>query len=727
MRNISINLISIGIFTILFFLIFQKVQRSYYFPVSLAIELRSEKNDKCQIFYKGYRAFSESRSMSKAYDSGEDFRLVNYRLPVKNIRRLRIDPGAQSEWYKIRQVVIKVGDQKKVFSGNEIEEYFQFINLQVVDSLKDDLLVVEKLNSSDTQLILKNPLPDYFTMEKQSAMKYFWFAIIGLIYLLGLFAIIRFGQKIISQIQNSTVLSSMSRQIDEQGNIFKRFLITNQKVFIYFFLIAVISYGYELFNFSFSIDEEVGSFSKAQNEYVYLSVGRWGIFFANQLFSPESVLPYYPFLIAIVCLSISGVLFITSESSSLSAKILFGMLFISHPVHAYYLTFNTSNLYYGMGMVLSTVSYLLFIKSMKVQRYQWWYLLSSILLLAIALSLYQAMIAFFLVFVMYRLFNLHFNERKISWENVFVYLTRLTVVLISSLIVYKLVDITTRYFVLGGTSNGQLAYINDLFGWGKKPVSEIISELMRFIAGSITGWSAYQNFLGISSKSILVLFAILVYYVIKMPGSFISKSFKVLCLGILLLSPFSLILLNGKPLPLRTMMSFPLMIGILWWITYQQSGSILRKIMLLAAIVLIINNTYNNTRLFYATHTSWQADRDIANRIIERAYALDPPKVDGCINFVFIGHYHHTSNRLFIKSDVHGASFFEWDMGVPERMNFLFKTMGINEIQVVSKEQVNNIGYELKLMPCWPEKGSVALFDGIVVVKLSEPASILQE
>ena len=195
MRNISINLISIGIFTILFFLIFQKVQRSYYFPVSVAIELKSEKNDHCQVFHKGYRAFSESRSMSKAYDSGEDFRLVNYRLPVKNIRRLRIDPGAQSEWYKIRQVVIKVGDQRKIFSGNEIGEHFQFINLQIVDSLKDNVLMVQKLNSADAQLILKNPLPDYFTMEKQSAMKYFWFAIIGLIYLLGLFAIIRFGQK----------------------------------------------------------------------------------------------------------------------------------------------------------------------------------------------------------------------------------------------------------------------------------------------------------------------------------------------------------------------------------------------------------------------------------------------------------------------------------------------------------------------------------------------------
>jgi hypothetical protein len=719
-KNISLRLIVVTIFTLLIFLIFQKVQQSYYFPVSLAIELRSEKNENCQIFYKGFRNYSESRSMRMAYDSVGDFQLANFPLPAVNIRGLRIDPGYQSEWYKIRQIVIKVGDQRKSFSGNELGEHFQFINLQISDSSKDDLLMVEQLNSSDGQLILKNQLSDYFTLEKQSAMKNFWLAVIGLIYLLGLFVIIRFGQKIISWFFNNTTLNSLPRFIDEQGNIFKRYLIKNQKVFILFFLIATVSYGYELFNFSLSIDEEMVSFTKAKNEYIYLLVGRWGVFFVSQLFSPESVLPYYPFLITLVCLSISGVLFITRESSSLSAKIIFGLLFISHPVHAYYLTFNTVNLYYGMGMVLSTVSYLLFVESTKVPRYRWWYFASSTIILTIALSLYQAMIAFFLVFAVYHIFNLHFNDRKILWQKVFVYLTRLIAVLISSVILYKIVDIIARYSVLGSASNEQLAYINDLFEWGKKPVNEIIMELIRFIAGWISGWSAYQNFLGISSKSILVLFVIMFYYVINMPGSISSKLFKILCLGALLLSSFSLVLLNGMPLPYRTMMAFPLMIGILWWFTYRQSGSILRKIMLLVALVLAINNTYTNTRLFYSSQVVWQADRDMANRIVERIYNLDPPLINGKLKVVFIGHYGYSKNELFIRSGMHGASFFDWDSGNPQRMVALFKTIGINEIQLISTDEFNNIGNQVDQMPCWPEKCSVALINDIVVVKFSE-------
>jgi len=164
-----------------------------------------------------------------------------------------------------------------------------------------------------------------------------------------------------------------------------------------------------------------------------------------------------------------------------------------------------------------------------------------------------------------------------------------------------------------------------------------------------------------------------------------------------------------------------MMTAILWLLVYRHAGSILRRIMVVAAFIVLINNTYINTRLFYSSYVSWQADRDMANRIIERVYNLDPPVKNGKIQISFVGNYNHPKNELFVQSDVFGASFFGWDRGNPWRMRDFFRTVGVNELNIVLYENLGFLKEKIEAMPKWPSKGSVKLIDNIVIVKLSDP------
>ncbi len=167
-------------------------------------------------------------------------------------------------------------------------------------------------------------------------------------------------------------------------------------------------------------------------------------------------------------------------------------------------------------------------------------------------------------------------------------------------------------------------------------------------------------------------------------------------------------------------MALPLMISLLWFSTYQKAIPLVRRIMLVFVVLILINNTYINTRLFYASKTSWEADKYMANRIAERIYRLDPTTDNGMIKVAFIGDYQHPENNLFYQSEVFGASFFYWDAGSPVRKLVLLKTIGINDFVVANKADYTYLSGEISKMPVWPQKGSVAIMDDIVFVKLSE-------
>jgi len=349
--------------------------------------------------------------------------------------------------------------------------------------------------------------------------------------------------------------SDQKTAINFHTNILKQYLIENRSIIVFSLLLAVFSYGYELFNFTLSIDEEYDSFLSARDSYEYIRVGRWGLYYLNLLVSPHSILPYFPTLIALICIAATSVLFISGQKDGLTAKLVFSIIFITHPIHSYYLAFNTSGFYYTIGMVLTALSYLSFRSGIENNKSRFKYYFLSIILLGLALSMYQAMLAFFMVFGAYYLFNYIFRNTVVNRIGILKIIFWYMAVSVLAFVFYKVGDKAARNFMPDALGLNDSAYIDQFTLWGKWSLSQIILNVFRPTAAYLLGIGHIAGELGLSLKLTIVLAFVIVYFIMKEVPGFTRKLLSILFLIVFILSPFVVMYLNGSKLPTRTLMS----------------------------------------------------------------------------------------------------------------------------------------------------------------------------
>ena len=719
MKKIWIKIAVIAV-TIVFAVLLWLVPPSLVHQVSVSMELKVQNDELCQIFYgTNINDFGKNQPVSLQYSSRGDF--VKVLIPVTNrskIKNLRIDPITNSKEIQIRNISLRVGSNEILYSGEEIIEHFKLVNLEVA-GITDGIVTLNQINSPDAQLILKPALNEIFK-DEQPNTKSIYFVVSTMLYLILLVLIILFGVRISSATWRWQQSLNRSVALAINTDDILGFVKKNKIIIIFSFLVAIFTYGYELFNFSLSIDEEIDSFRTASEAYVYIFVGRWGLYFINLFFQPTSLIPYYPTIIALICLSASAAIFVTRNPGKLSSGMIFSILYISNPIHSYYLSFNTSGMYYTMGLALTTIAYFIFKHTIENRNNYLRNYFFTILLLGFSISLYQSHLVFFLVFVAYFIFIESLSPEGLQWKFMRRIILGLLVVVSLSLIFYKIGDKLTRYYFLPADLNTSI-YLDNFSKWGELPSKQVLSNLYLETKAFLTGTGPSGGILGLSLKSIPIIILLILINVFRLKRPVLKNTISVIVFFAMILSPFLLMFYTGAKLPVRAMIPLTLMIALLWLTEYRQAGAFLRRLMFLFALLILINNTWINTRFFYATYTSWQADRDIATRIIERIYQLDPHKNQGEIKVAFSGNYAHQQNELFFKSETHGASFFEWNPGEPYRISPFFKTTGVNEIKTVSLNLLKDYKSEIEVMPSWPDYGSVKLFDDIVVVKFSEP------
>ncbi len=497
---------------------------------------------------------------------------------------------------------------------------------------------------------------------------------------------------------------------------FTNYLIKNKVIIIYSFIIAIICYGYELFNFSLSIDEEVVTFLRASEFYDWICDGRWGTYLTNLFFARSSVIPYFPTLISILSISVSGFLYINKETDDLASKIVFCTIFITYPLHSYYLAFNMLSVSLGFGLILSVLSFIILKEAYNDSKVNYWKSAISITALLFSISIYQGTITIFILLTVTHLFFESIKGENLTFKILLKKAAPFFIVFIIALIGYKLIDIVFKYIFEEKISGRN--YIENFKRWGKLPVKTILFSVVGNTILYLTDRIFYGGYV---IYSIFIITPFILIKAIKRTKKPENQIISIFLLFAIIMTPFLIMYIFGTFIPPRSMLALPFMIAILWFIFYRSISEKFKKIVLGITIIVLIGNTYCTTRLFYSSYTSWQADRDMANRIIERIYTLDLPVGKEKIPIAFIGKYQFEENQLFMKTkDVFGASFFEWDNGNPHRMNLIFKTVGENHFQVVIPDENNRLIEKSMKMPDWPYKESVEYMDGVVVVKLSE-------
>ncbi len=691
--------------------------RLLYKPVSVSITIKGNQRDSCKIYYASGKGFNEKETIHQNYGIPNRFKRFEFILPAKEITALQINPGKVSDRFEIVEISLNVGTSRTSWKKEGILKGFSLKNLAVSDSLHGQNLIIHRVNSKNGILVLRQGFfKIHSTVCPERARR--WYLVLGMIHLVGLFVILLFHRRLASNSISAYQWLKDEEKLRQFTERVKTFFLQKLAIIIIAFLLAIFSYGYELFNFTLSIDDETGSFLSASETINHILTGRWGSYFLNFFLSPHAVLPYFPILLSLCSLVIVAILFTTSEKFSLSASIIFSIIFITHPLHSYYLAFNTP--FFGIGMALATLAYVVVRSSVTHQLHQHALWLLATLLLTFALSIYQALLSFFMVLSAYLIFNQFFIKKdglKLICRGTVIPLAFIT---IGSLILFKTGDIVVKYLFLYEMPIKKFEYIDSMIFYGTEPLLTTLMRLAWHIVKFTFGIGSFGGEVGIAQNTVFLMLGIITYRILRdKTNHFNRKSVAIILLFAILIAAFSVSLAIGNPMPPRTYMAIPLMVAILWWLVAGYSGRLLRIGLLIAALIILVNNTYINTRLFYASYVSWQADRDLAIRVLDRVEQLNPPFVEGKIRVAVAGPHQYETNELFFSSDTHGASFFEWGKGRTKRIESLYKTMGINHLSVISIKNISNCSDTILKMPFWPIAGSVRLCDSVVVVNFS--------
>jgi hypothetical protein len=717
MKTRFIKTILILLLSLIFGLLGMLNQYKSDFPLKVKLVMNTTKSDDVKLFFSTYGGFNESKSMIQRVNSGPEWQILNFELPAKRIRNLRIDPGSGVASYSFKFIKIKNRQQEISFTGIGIEDHFELIDLEKAHTSTADSLVLISKNI-DPQFIYKGNLIDEITQRDQSDF-ILRIVLIGISYL-SLILLVLFSSRMFLLIQKQIRYLKNIDLEKVNGDFVVDFIRRNKIVITSSFLIGVFSFGYELFNFSLSIDDEFATLLNAGEMKSAIITGRWGFYLLNLFFHPNSLMPYYTTALAIIFISASASLFVIHHQGNIPSKLIFLAIFISSPVHSYYLAFNLS-FYYALGMLLSTIAFFALKSAVNTKGIAFRHYLTAALLLAFSIALYQSMLAFFLVLTAYFIFE-ETSKQSINKNQIQKLFFGIVGVSIFGLLVYKFGDYLTRFCFLVADNRNNTNYLDNFSTWALNDLKTKIVNLIITTWNYLTGLTKRNIYLGIAEKTTLILVSILAYQIIsKERKSFRKVIWSLLSLLLLVISPFALLYLNGSDLPVRAMMSLPLMIAMLWFLTYQRVGKLARRVMLLMVIFILINNSYINTRLFYASNTSWESDKALAHRIAERINSLNPKHKNGLIQVAFVGDLEQSQNQLFLKSEVFGASFFNWEPGDLRRKFALLKIVGHSNFTNPSQSDYECLFDEISKMPSWPDNGSVKLFDDIVVVKLSEP------
>jgi hypothetical protein len=132
-----------------------------------------------------------------------------------------------------------------------------------------------------------------------------------------------------------------------------------------------------------------------------------------------------------------------------------------------------------------------------------------------------------------------------------------------------------------------------------------------------------------------------------------------------------------------------------------------------------------NNRYAFSNYMVWQADRELSVKIQDRIGAV-LPKIAPVSNphevypMEIVGWIEYPETSIFTQREVIGASFYKWAAGDVERVERLFRTMGVSRYRAATREERLSVIEKAQAMPAWPYEGSVDVINGIIVIKFRE-------
>jgi hypothetical protein len=483
-------------------------------------------------------------------------------------------------------------------------------------------------------------------------------------------------------------------------------LSTSYKLLVFSFVVAVLTYGFALTNFTITIDNETPIYHDFG-----LAFGRWGQnLILYGLF--DGHLQYFTLLISLFLYSFAGVRLAKIFNLEGVSAYFFCALFVTFPQISYQVVFAMMAVIAPVGVLLSVFSIEFFIKGLesKVLLNKLLYFLLVTIVITFLLSIYQAFIlippTIYILLVLQNTFKDGFNFKN-EIKNILL----LGLLVVISVILYV---ISVKVICPPMDNNGYLASFMSNGNGSNNQLLDFILLWRQNLEGNF--YYGEKTFIVATLASV----ALIIGFVFNRKLIFI----RIATLFIILLLPFltSLFITGGYNPPRiyvtsNIVYAFIIVFAIDYFKAFQYNFTRI-------SIVLICTvNFFYITKLFYSSNKIFKHDVRIAEKIDDLILSKYPnfPLTEKKVFFYGYFPYEYHNNLRLNNSEIFGGSFYSWDNGNNFRLINFFKVADIADYTLLnSMEDLNKVKDSIATMPAWPNTNSIKMIEDIVVVKLGE-------
>jgi hypothetical protein len=467
---------------------------------------------------------------------------------------------------------------------------------------------------------------------------------------------------------------------------------------------SMLCFGYELFNFSFSIDEELAGFQHGEDYWrAWLGQGRWAM--GLLVFLLPSEISYMPFVAtALFCLAtcLAAVICSGFFFKETSTRAVFCGLFVTSPIMPHLVQFNTFSHGVGLGYLLCAIGLWMVLKD------RLYFYTLALIPFTLAIGIYQSFVFFLASAVLLMVFaKSEFNLRKR-----FLMVSIATFVVLASYAFSGLiVKISLRVFRIN-----QSDYFSNYIH-----IKEVLPSLSRSLEVCWDILNGSRNiYLDMGFWVLLPiwigLITLLINLVSRKNNNFLQSGFSfLLVLGAFSVS-YSLVLASSGRIPLRALLGFTILFPLL--AAFPMVFPKLRIAFLPIVVLSIFCSILISNLLFHKDRLARIRDHALAIALYSKFQNVEPTLGAAPVSFSVIGSpsFLREQNK---QVEVFGASFFTHDGGNPYRAAAYMKSLGVSLLNPAPTAAVSNKQAILS-RPTWPHPESVFKCDNTLVVKFED-------
>lgn len=518
------------------------------------------------------------------------------------------------------------------------------------------------------------------------------------------------------------------------------FLDRNGKFIVFALACALVAWGYEIFAYTISIDDELHFFDTVGKLAAHSTrQGRWGGGLLNVLLGNPCGIPVVPMLESLLCISLAFCILCRVMKSDDDERFLFYPLFIACPIWYYLFSFWMVSPNVGIDLLLTAVGFLGF-----MQR-RLWVKLVSLVPCAVAVGSYEISIVLLPMFCSAYVLGDVLSAEDVEssgartgckWREHLVLLLKMFVFMLACVALYYGIGKVVRCIC-----GMQLIYTSKMFS----PPGSLADVLGRIRAVLGLAASCYRGLWYLPSPAerghmlvhsalvALSLVAVVVGILKAKKGAW-SKLIATAALFFVVGAPFMLRFLTIV-LPPRSciLVAFSLVIVLaLAWRCLRNSRFF--KFAYLA-LLLVVSVQYLSVvnRLAYASKMQSDRDCDVVRRVVARleeepSFFPYTRSARGC-PFIMVGapHFGRDGGGPFAaQSDTVGRSILDWEGGDPNRFVHLARLLTGRVLVNPGKTAVEGLSAVVDDMPLWPLPGSVAMTNGVAIAKFAGDFSPFQ-